>query len=121
MQTVPPCITGTIWPAIERLAKRSVVDSTFDRTVTMMAPLPVLDDGATDAQVTGLDATHEQFGPFMVMPIVPPPALTPNGLPSPDVSIVALQTSASCVMWNDCPPIVKFPDLGYVVEFASTE
>jgi hypothetical protein len=63
-------------------------------------PLPELDEGATVNQLALLDALHEQFAPFAVMPTVPTPPADPCGDPSEDVSIVSVHASASCVIWN---------------------
>src|SRR3954452_19900466 len=54
------------------------------------------------------------------MPTRPVPPAGPQGDPSLDVSSVTLQATASCVTWNVCPPIVRLPTRGTVVEFGLT-
>ena len=98
-----------------------MVDAALDEAVTATAPLPVPDAGPTSAHGASLDAVQEQFGPFIVMPIDPTPPPDAIGLPRLDVSIVALQASASWLTVSDCPLIVSVPDRGKVVEFGSTE
>src|SRR5258706_3242934 len=87
---------------------------------TTSVPFPVPDDGVTDAHESLLDAVHEQFEPFMVMPIEPTPTAGPDGLPSPVVSTVALQASGSCVIWNGCPPITSPADRPTRLKFEPT-
>jgi hypothetical protein len=121
LHVVPACERSTVWPAIVSAPDREPVDAAFDEIVTPIAPLPVPDGGVTDAHETSLDAVHEQLGPLVVTPIVPVVPPDPNGVPSPVVLMVTLQGSASCVIWNTCPPIVSVPVRENVVEFGSTE
>ena len=93
-----------------RSADRGVIDPAFEVALTFTVPFPVPDVGPMSAHAAPLDAVHEQFDPFVEIPIVPLPPPTPYGAPSADVSTVTLQASASCVTRNACPPIVSVPE-----------
>src|SRR5215471_10100291 len=116
---MPSCDRPTVWPAIVSCVERLVGDPLFDPMPTTIVPLPVPNPGLTLAHVSPLEAVHEQFEPFIVMPIVPAPPEGPYGLPSPVVSSVALQASASWLIENACPPMTSDPDRPTVVEFGS--
>jgi hypothetical protein len=120
VQVVPACDSATDWPAIASSPVRVTVDAALVETETESVRLPVPEAGDTVAHVTLLEAVHEQFGPFAVMPMVPVAAPVPNGLPSPVVFSVTLHGSGSCVTRNACPPMISVPDRAKVVEFGST-
>src|SRR5262245_53034794 len=109
---MPSCETPTVWPAIARSVERLAGDPLFDPMPTTIVPFPVPNGGLTLAHVSALEAVHEQFEPFIVMPIVPAPLAGPYGLPRAVVSSVALHASGSSLMRNACPPITSDPDRG---------
>ena len=118
---VPACEILTVWPATFSVPARPAADVAFDEMLTPIAPFPVPVLAVSVAHGTSLVADHAQFDPFAVMPIVPVAPPDPYGEPRPVVLMVTLHASASCVTWNDWPPIVSVPVRGRVVEFGSTE
>jgi hypothetical protein len=112
---------STVCPATVNVVDRTVALDAFDATDTNTVPLPVPESGDTVAQGAGLDATHEQFDPLVLITIAPIDGSGPNGVPRPAVSIVALHDRPACDTWNGCPPMVSVPDRATVVEFGATE
>jgi hypothetical protein len=67
----------------------------FEATATLTVALPVPELGESVAQVALLEVTQEQLGPLAMTLMVPKPPLDPNGLPSPEASVVTLQGAGS--------------------------
>jgi hypothetical protein len=121
VQTVPFCEIPIVWPPTVSSVERAVGDDPFEAMVTMTVPLPVPPCGTTAAHESALDAAHEQLLPFAVIPMFPTPPAGPYGLPSPEVSTVMLQASASCEIEKSWPPIASEPDRANVVGLGATE
>ncbi len=72
---MPPCATGTVWPAIVRAELRVLAEAAFDAMLTPIVALPEPDVGDRLAHVgSPLDAVHAQFEPLAVsctLPVVP--------------------------------------------------
>lgn len=119
MHVVPDWVIGNVWPATVRFVDREVDDDAFEFNVTLMVPLPVPDVGATVAHVLPLEVDHEQFGPFAIIPTVPTPPPTANGLPSREESTVTLHGVGSWLIVKGWPPIFSVPLRGSVVELAA--
>src|SRR3954469_18095355 len=109
VQGVPDWAMLIVWLPTVSVPVRPVADAAFEVIVTPMVPLPVPDVGDKLAHGMLLDALHEQFAPLAVTAIEPTPPFAPYGDPRADVSTVTLHASASCVMTNGWPPIVKAP------------